>query len=154
MNVPFERSCRIARSCRSTKPENNIPSVDLPVNVGVIKCGSELIPLRYRLEAAGLSEDDRSEHWAPLPDQLKVLGFNAADVTKVVIGHAHWDHAGQLSDLPNAVLYVQRESSRRSSGRSTIRSRTSGRSTPIRRLQSYARLRYMPLTIGRSTARC
>jgi glyoxylase-like metal-dependent hydrolase (beta-lactamase superfamily II) len=50
-----------------------------------------------------------SEHWAPLPDQLKVLGFNAADVTKVVIGHAHWDHAGQLSDLPNAVLYVQRE---------------------------------------------
>jgi glyoxylase-like metal-dependent hydrolase (beta-lactamase superfamily II) len=27
----------------------------------------------------------------------------------VVIGHAHWDHAGQLSDLPNAVLYVQRE---------------------------------------------
>ena len=50
-----------------------------------------------------------SEHWAPLPDQLKVLGLNAADVTKVVIGHAHWDHAGQLSDLPNAVLYVQRE---------------------------------------------
>ena len=32
-----------------------------------------------------------------------------SDVTKVVIGHAHWDHAGQLSDLPNAVLYVQRE---------------------------------------------
>src|SRR5258707_11612663 len=55
-----------------------------------------------------------SDHWAPLPDQLKVLGFNAADVTKVVIGHAHWDHAGQLSDLPNAVLYVQREEDRKS----------------------------------------
>ena len=50
-----------------------------------------------------------SEHWAPIGEQLKVLGFNASDVTKVVIGHAHWDHAGQLSDLPNAVLYVQRE---------------------------------------------
>src|SRR5258707_7300946 len=50
-----------------------------------------------------------SDQWATVPDQLKVLGFNAADVTKVVIGHAHWDHAGQLSDLPNAVLYVQRE---------------------------------------------
>jgi len=36
-------------------------------------------------------------------------GINTSHVTKVVIGHAHWDHAGQLSDLPNAVLYVQRE---------------------------------------------
>jgi len=30
-------------------------------------------------------------------------------VTKIVIGHGHWDHAGQLMDFPNAVLYVQRE---------------------------------------------
>ena len=41
-----------------------------------------------------------TEHWAPLPDQLKLLGFNAADVTKIVIGHGHWDHAGQLIGLP------------------------------------------------------
>ena len=44
-----------------------------------------------------------------MPDQLKLLGFDAADVTKMVIGHGHWDHAGQLSDFPNAMLYVQRE---------------------------------------------
>jgi len=50
-----------------------------------------------------------TEHWAPLPDQLKLLGFSANDVTKIVIGHGHWDHAGQLMDFPNAVLYVQRE---------------------------------------------
>ena len=30
-------------------------------------------------------------------------------MTKIVIGHGHWDHAGQLMDFPNAVLYVQRE---------------------------------------------
>ena len=30
-------------------------------------------------------------------------------MTKIVIGHGHWDHAGQLSDFPNATLYVQRE---------------------------------------------
>jgi glyoxylase-like metal-dependent hydrolase (beta-lactamase superfamily II) len=44
-----------------------------------------------------------------LPDQLKVLGFDANNVTKIVIGHGHWDHAGQLSDFPNAVIYIQRE---------------------------------------------
>jgi glyoxylase-like metal-dependent hydrolase (beta-lactamase superfamily II) len=93
----------------STNPNNNIPTVDLPVNVGVIKCGTELI-----LADSGWKQQDYlkmtgSDHWAPIADQLNVLGFNAADVTKVVIGHAHWDHAGQLSDLPNAVLYVQKQ---------------------------------------------
>jgi glyoxylase-like metal-dependent hydrolase (beta-lactamase superfamily II) len=93
----------------STKPQSNIASVDLPVNVGVIKCGTELILYDTGWKQQEYLKMTGSEHWAPLPEQLKVLGFNAADVTKVVIGHAHWDHAGQLSDLPNAVLYVQRE---------------------------------------------
>jgi glyoxylase-like metal-dependent hydrolase (beta-lactamase superfamily II) len=93
----------------STKPESNIPTVDLPVNVGVIKCGNELILYDTGWKQQEYLKMTGSEHWAPIGDQLKVLGFSAADVTKVVIGHAHWDHAGQLSDLPNAILYVQRE---------------------------------------------
>src|SRR5712671_6637876 len=93
----------------STSPMNNINTVDLPVNVGVIKGGKEVI-----LYDSGWKQQDYfkmtgTEHWAPLPDQLKLLGINAADVTKIVIGHGHWDHAGQLMDFPNAVLYVQRE---------------------------------------------
>ena len=93
----------------ATNKENNINTVDLPVNVGVIKCGKELI-----LYDAGWKQQEYlkmtgSAHWAPLPEQLKLLGFTANDVTKIVIGHGHWDHAGQLTDFPNAVLYVQRE---------------------------------------------
>jgi glyoxylase-like metal-dependent hydrolase (beta-lactamase superfamily II) len=93
----------------STNPMNNISTVELPVNVGVIKCGAELI-----LYDSGWKQQDYlsmtgSEHWVPLPEQLRLLGFSAADVTKIVIGHGHWDHAGQLSDFPNATLYVQRE---------------------------------------------
>ena len=26
-----------------------------------------------------------------------------------MVGHGHWDHAGQIEDFPNAVLYIQRE---------------------------------------------
>jgi glyoxylase-like metal-dependent hydrolase (beta-lactamase superfamily II) len=93
----------------SSKSTNNISTVDLPVNLGVIKCGAELI-----LYDSGWKQEDYHKmlgvtHWAPLPAQLEQLGFNAEDVTKIVIGHGHWDHAGQLSDFPNAVLYVQRE---------------------------------------------
>jgi len=93
----------------STNPQNSILTVDLPVNVGVIKCGNELILYDTGWKQQEYLRMTGSEHWAPIGDQLRALGFNAADVTKVVIGHAHWDHAGQLSDLPNAVLYVQRE---------------------------------------------
>src|SRR4051794_32433426 len=93
----------------SNKPQSSIPTVDLPVNVGVIKCGNELILYDTGWKQQDYLKMTGSEHWAPIGEQLRVLGFNAGDVTKVVIGHAHWDHAGQLSDLPNAVLYVQRE---------------------------------------------
>jgi glyoxylase-like metal-dependent hydrolase (beta-lactamase superfamily II) len=93
----------------STSANNNINTVDLPVNVGVIKCGKELILYDSGWKAQDYLKMTGSAHWAPLPDQLKMLGFSANDVTKIVIGHGHWDHAGQLMDFPNAVLYVQRE---------------------------------------------
>src|SRR5260370_8838205 len=48
-------------------------------------------------------------HWTPSADELHDLGIDPSQVTKIVIGHAHWDHAGQLDDFPNATLYVQRE---------------------------------------------
>jgi len=110
MNVPFGAFMPDrAFVPGSTKATNNVPTVDLPVNVGVIKCGNELILYDTGWKQQEYLKMTGSEHWAPIGDQLKVLGFSASDVTKAVIGHAHWDHAGQLSDLPNAVLYVQRE---------------------------------------------
>ena len=93
----------------STDWKHNINTVDLPVNVGVIKCGSELILYDSGWKQQEYHKMTGTEHWAPLPDQLKFLGLDPNNVTKIVIGHAHWDHAGQLSDFPNAVIYIQRE---------------------------------------------
>ena len=93
----------------STDWKHNINTVDLPVNVGVIKCGSELILFDSGWKQQEYHKMTGTEHWAPLPDQLKALGFDATNATKIVIGHGHWDHAGQLSDFPNAVIYIQRE---------------------------------------------
>src|ERR1700722_9366788 len=55
----------------STKPQSNIPTVDLPVNVGVIKCGTELIVYDTGWKQQEYLKMTGSEHWAPLPDQLK-----------------------------------------------------------------------------------
>jgi len=96
----------------STSKFNNINTVDLPVNVGVIK-GMVNGKLEVVLADCGWKQQDYlkmtgSAHWAPLPDQLKLLGISADQVTKIVTGHGHWDHAGSLSDFPNATLYIQK----------------------------------------------
>lgn len=41
-------------------------------------------------------------------DQLKVLGLRPEDITYVAVSHAHFDHAGQVNDFPNATLIIQR----------------------------------------------
>jgi glyoxylase-like metal-dependent hydrolase (beta-lactamase superfamily II) len=97
----------------STNKFNNINTVDLPVNVGVIK-GTVNGKLEVVLADAGWKQEDYhkmtgTQFYNPLKDQLAVLGITPDQVTKIVIGHGHWDHAGSLSDFPNAVLYVQRK---------------------------------------------
>jgi glyoxylase-like metal-dependent hydrolase (beta-lactamase superfamily II) len=42
-------------------------------------------------------------------DQFKSMGLDPNKVTKIVVGHGHWDHAGQLSAFPQATLYIQKE---------------------------------------------
>jgi len=64
----------------STNKSNNINTVDLPVNVGVIKCGNELM-----LYDAGWNQTDYhkatgTDHWSPLSKQIAQLGFDAKDV--------------------------------------------------------------------------
>jgi glyoxylase-like metal-dependent hydrolase (beta-lactamase superfamily II) len=93
----------------SNNPQHNIPMVDLPVNVGVIKCGPELILYDTGWGQAEYHRMSGTEHFTPIAEQLKLLGFDANDVTKIVLGHGHWDHAGQIMALPKATLYVQRE---------------------------------------------
>jgi glyoxylase-like metal-dependent hydrolase (beta-lactamase superfamily II) len=93
----------------STNAAHNIASVDLPVNVGVIKCGNEVILADSGWKQSEYFKMTGTEHYTPIADELKDLGIDPGQVTKVVIGHAHWDHAGQLDDFPKATLYVQRE---------------------------------------------
>ncbi|MCI0546624.1 MAG: MBL fold metallo-hydrolase [Candidatus Rokubacteria bacterium] len=95
----------------STNPRNNIPSIDLPVNVGIIKGPRGKITLYDAgwKQLAYIFDWNTSCCWKGLRDQMTAIGLDPDDVTRIVIGHGHWDHAGQLSDFPNATLYVQKE---------------------------------------------
>ena len=41
-------------------------------------------------------------------DQIKALGLRPGDIKYVAVSHAHFDHAGQVNDFPDATLIIQR----------------------------------------------
>ena len=87
------------------------PTVDLPVNIGIIKGKDGKITLYDSgwKQLAYIFDWNTSCCWYGIRNQMTAIGLNPDDVVRIIIGHGHWDHAGQLSDFPNAVLYVQKE---------------------------------------------
>ena len=48
--------------------------------------------------------------------QLKQMGINSKDVTKVILTHMHTDHAGRLHDFPHSVIHVNMPEYQRTQG--------------------------------------
>jgi glyoxylase-like metal-dependent hydrolase (beta-lactamase superfamily II) len=92
----------------STNPMNNQVFFQLPVNVGIIKGGNDLVMYDTGWKQQEYIRANNCVNWAPIKDQMAVIGLRPEDVTKVVVGHGHWDHAGQIDEFPNATLYVQK----------------------------------------------
>ena len=102
MNVPH----------RSFTPDvGDPPFIDLPVNVGIIKGPNGDITLADSgwKQLAYIFDWNTSCCWYPIRKQMEAIGLDPDSVVRIVAGHGHWDHVGQLSEFPNAVLYIQKE---------------------------------------------
>ena len=95
----------------STNPRNNIPFFDFPANYGIIKGPDGQITLYDTgwKQLAYIFDWNSSCCWWDAPSQMRNIGLDPNKVTRIVVGHGHWDHAGQLDSFPNAVLYIQKE---------------------------------------------
>jgi len=82
---------------------------DVPVNYNVIKGGGRVIVYDTGWKQQAYLSAFNCQHWAPVRDQMAPLGINPEDVDTVVLGHGHWDHAGQVDEFPNATLVIQGE---------------------------------------------
>lgn len=111
VNVPFGSFMPDRDFISPSTPRHDIQFIDFPANVGVIKGPDGKITLYDSgwKQLAYIFDWNTSCCWWDLPNQLKSIGLDPDDVTRIVIGHGHWDHAGQLDSFRNAVLYVQRE---------------------------------------------
>lgn len=97
---------------RAFQPDVGEPAtVDLPVNVGIVKAPNGDITLYDTgwKQLGYIYDWNTSCCWYGLRNQMTAIGLDPDRVVRIVVGHGHWDHAGQLSDFPNAVLYIQRQ---------------------------------------------
>lgn len=88
-------------------------SYDIVMSCYLIKHGDDWLlwdaglPRKYLagplVEGSFTSKLDRT-----ITDQLGDLGLRPADIKYVAVSHAHFDHAGQVDDFPNATLLIQR----------------------------------------------
>jgi glyoxylase-like metal-dependent hydrolase (beta-lactamase superfamily II) len=97
---------------RAFQPDVGDPAtVDLPVNVGIIEDPEGNLTLYDSgwKQLAYIFDWNTSCCWKGIRDQLTAIGLDPEKVVRIVLGHAHWDHAGQLSEFPGAVVYIQKE---------------------------------------------
>ena len=111
VNVPFGSFMPDRDFIDPSTPNHDIQFIDFPVNLGVIKGPDGKITL-YDSGWGQLDyifDWNTSCCWWDLPDQIRNIGLDPNNVTRIVVGHGHWDHSGQLDQFPNAVLYIQKE---------------------------------------------
>jgi glyoxylase-like metal-dependent hydrolase (beta-lactamase superfamily II) len=111
VNVPFGSFMPDRDFISPTTPKHDIQFIDFPANVGIIKGSNGEITLYdtgwKQLEY--IFDWNTSCCWWDLPEQMRNIGLDPGAVTRIVIGHGHWDHSGQLDSFRNAVLYIQKE---------------------------------------------
>ena len=74
--------------------------------VWVLRCGTEVILVDTGYDEAEGDMRSRPIHHSPAK-AIEALGLSADAITKVIITHLHYDHAGTLADFPNARFYLQ-----------------------------------------------
>ena len=140
----------------STSANNNIPTVDLPVNIGVIKCGEELILYDTGWKQQDYLKMTGSDHWVGdcRPAQGSGLQRRPGDQDR----GRPWPLGPcrtACGFAERGALYPARGAERHRVGAQLSRTRRSARSTPIRAAACARRpavTRRSPWM--RSTARC
>ncbi len=111
VNVPFGAFMPDRDFISTSTPRHDIQFINFPVNVGIIKEPDGNITLYDSgwKQLAYIFDWNSSCCWADLRAQLTAIGLDPDRVTRIVLGHGHWDHAGQLDSFPFATLFVQKE---------------------------------------------
>lgn len=91
------------------KDEDAAKTIDIAMMFWLVRA-----PHKNILVDCGFYRPDLFANWN-IPDYvrpdeaLKHLGVKPAEVTDIILTHAHWDHADSADLFPNATLWIQRD---------------------------------------------
>lgn len=74
--------------------------------VWLLRCGERIVLVDTGFNAATAAKRQRELIQCPIA-ALKKIGVSASDVGDVILTHLHYDHAGNLDQLPNARFHIQ-----------------------------------------------
>jgi glyoxylase-like metal-dependent hydrolase (beta-lactamase superfamily II) len=88
-------------------------TMDLPFSFILARKGDRnlLIDTGFMKEESGPNFSDKFgiPLWVSPVRMLAELGLAPADITDIIISHAHFDHMGSIGEFPNARLYLQKQ---------------------------------------------
>ncbi len=70
--------------------------------------GGRIILFDSGYHRAKWTEQFKVTDFLPPDEAVRLAGVEPAQVTDVIISHAHWDHLGGLDRFPNATVWIQR----------------------------------------------
>ncbi|GGE04889.1 hydrolase glyoxylase [Aureimonas endophytica] len=87
-------------------------TVDVPFSFVLARSGEHrvLVDTGFMKEGSGeaMSEKFGVPFWVSPLRMLAALGVEPADVTDIVLSHAHFDHMGSIHEFPKARLHIQK----------------------------------------------
>jgi glyoxylase-like metal-dependent hydrolase (beta-lactamase superfamily II) len=72
----------------------------------------------------------RITDFLPPSEAVRLVGFDAEDVTDIIVSHAHWDHMGGIDAFPNAKIWIQKNEYAHYTGPAWQNGATGGGSDP------------------------
>ena len=83
--------------------------IDIAMVVWLIRGGGHTILFDSGFHRDTFTKEYPMQDYLRPDEALKTAGVQPADVTDIVISHAHWDHMGGLDLFPKAQVWIQKE---------------------------------------------
>src|SRR5262245_18806220 len=82
--------------------------VDIAMAIWLIRGGGRTILFDSGFHREKWFQDFHMTEYVRPDEAVKLAGVEPADVTDVVISHAHWDHMGGIDLFPKATVWIQK----------------------------------------------
>ncbi len=83
--------------------------LDIPLVFWLIRGGGRNILLDTGCHRQSWIDQYKVTDFMRPDDAVRIAGVDPADITDIILSHAHWDHMGGIDLFPGAVIWIQKD---------------------------------------------